>query len=194
MLVSHRDDLTVLGRDDKEVCEALDERGTLGPGGPGAILCQREDRDGLTCGGEHVDALVAVLKRQVDAGMPGNTAAPGEVQPDCPFRVTGAWRAVRAVRDAVRAAATVTPVVRQAMPLIIWRSLLRARTAILTVRLGLLPPAQLREVQRMELFKKALLDTLRPGLEPLGKIRFGCHYAPTGFPPRTRSVSSPTGP
>ena len=48
MLVSHRDDLTVLGRDDEQVRDALDERGTLGHCGRWSVIGEREDRDRLT--------------------------------------------------------------------------------------------------------------------------------------------------
>ena len=187
MLVSHRDDLTVFSRDSVKLGDSLDERSALGPGGPGAILCQRKNRDGLSHGGEYVYPLVAVLKRQVDEGVPRDAATTGQIQPNCPFRITGAWRAVRAVRDAVRAAAAVAAVVREAVPRIIWRSLLRAGPAVLVVSLRLLPPAELREVQGVKLLEEALLHPARPGLEPFGKVRFGCH----GSLPATVPVASP---
>jgi hypothetical protein len=94
VLVSHRNDLTVVGPDLVKAGDALDEWSALGPGGPGAVLCQREDRDGFTSGSKHVDPLVAILKRQVDPRVPGNTSPTGEVEPDRPLGITRTWRAL----------------------------------------------------------------------------------------------------
>ena len=199
MLISHRDDLTILGRDHEQVRNALDERSTLGHSRPGAILCQREDRDGLTGRRERVYPLVAVLKRQVDLGMPGDAAPSGEVQPDRPVGVAGTRRAVRAVRYPVRASAPVAPVVGVAVPRMIRRQLLGPRPAVFLVGLRLLPPPELREVQRLIFLYEPPLHFWRPLAEALGEVG-GVHGSlpgsgqVAGFPSRTRSASSPCGP
>jgi hypothetical protein len=170
VLVSHRDDLTVVGPDLVEAGGALGERSALGPGGPGAILCQREDRDGFASGGEYVDPLVAVLKGQVDPRVPGDTSPACEVEPDRPFGVTRARGAFGAVRDAVGAAAAVAPVVRQDVARMIRRKLLAPRPAVFLVGLRLLPPAEAREVQGVVFLEEPLLDLGGPVLEALGEV------------------------
>jgi len=177
MLVSHRDDLTIFGRDDEEIRDALDERSALGPGGPGAILCQRKHRNRLAPGGEHVDPLVAVLDRQVDQRMPGNAAATGQIEPNRPIGITWTWRAFGAVRDSVLAAAPVAPVIREAVPRVVRRSLLGPRPGVFLVGFRPFPPAQLREVQGMELFDEPLLHLAGPGVEPFGEVS-GVHGCP----------------
>jgi hypothetical protein len=170
VLVSHRDDLTVLGRDDVKLSDALDERGTLGRGGFRAIIRQRKHGNRLARRGEDVDPLVTILERQVDHRVPGNAAATCEVEPDHPVGVAGAWRALGAVRDAMGAPAAVAPVIGEAMPRVIWRSLLRTRTRIICIRLGLLPPAETGEVQGIQFLKELPLYLGRPGLEPFGEV------------------------
>ena len=177
MLVSHRDYLAVAGRDLVEAGDALDERSALGPGGPGAILCQRKHRNRLAPGGEHVDPLVAVLERQVNQGMPGNASPTGQIEPNRPIGITWTWRTFGAVRDAVLAAATVAAVVREAMPRVVGRSLLGPRPGVFLVGLRPLPPAELRKVQRMKLFDEPLLHLAGPGVEPFGEVS-GVHGCP----------------
>lgn len=154
MLVSHRDDLTVAGPDLVEAGDALEERSPPGHGRPGAFAGQREDRNRLTRRGEHVYPLVTVLKRQVDARMPGNATPRRKTKPGRPGGVARAWRALQAVRDAVRASAAVAPVVREAVARVIWRELFRAGPAVFLVALRLLPPPEPREVQGMPLFEE----------------------------------------
>jgi len=187
VLVSHRDYLAVAGRDLVEAGDALDERSALGPGGPGAILCQRKHRNRLAPGGEHVDPLVAVLERQVNQGMPGNASPTGQIEPDRPVGVPRARRAFGAVRDAVLAAAPVAPVVREAVPRVIRGALLRARAGVFLVGFRLLPPPELREVQGVELFDEPLLHLAGPRVEPVGEVSGVHDYPPPGVRPRRRS-------
>ena len=143
--------------------------------------------------GGAADADVDVGLRQGHLDRPGRSSprfsgpTTGQIEPNRPFGITRTWRAFRAVRDAVRAAAAVAAIVRKAMPRIIRRSLLRAGPAVLVVRLRLFPPAELREVQGVELLEETLLHPARPGLESFGEVRFGCH----GSLPATVPVASP---
>jgi len=170
VLVSHRDDLAVLGGDHVQLSEALDERSALGPGGPGAVLCQRKDRDRLPGGCEHVYPLVAILKRQVDQRVPGNATPAGQVKPDRPVWIAPAWRALGAVGYPVGAAAPVAPVVGLAVARVIRGQLLTARPAAFLVRFGFLPPAEAREVQGAEFLEEPGLHLGRPLVEAFGEV------------------------
>lgn len=178
MLIGHRNDPPVVSRDHVKLSDALDERRTIRRGRLRAILSERQDRDRLALGRQDINALVAVLKRQVNEGVPGDASPAGEVQPDGPVGVTGARRADGTVRDAVGAAAPVAPVVRFGVPGMIRRKLLRARPAAFLVALRLLPPAELREVQVVEFFQVLGLDLAWPGLKSLGEVRFA--HTPPG--------------
>jgi len=120
---------------------------------------------------------VAVLKRQVDPRVPGNAPSTGQIEPDRPIGITRARRAFGAVRDAVLAAAPVAPVIREAVPRVVRRSLLGPRPGVFLVGLRPFPPAQLREVQGMELFDEPLLHLTGPGVEPVGEVS-GVHGCP----------------
>jgi hypothetical protein len=170
VLVSHRDYLTVVGPDLVEAGDALDERSALGHGGPGAFVGERQDRDRRGRRGEDIDPLMPVLKGQVDQRVPGDAAPAGQIEPDRPVGVTRARRAFGAVRDAVGASAAVAPVVRQDVTRMIGRVLLRARPAVFLVGLRLLPPAETREVQGLELFEEPLLHLRGPLLVAFGEV------------------------
>jgi hypothetical protein len=71
VLVSHRDDLAVISGDLVQVGHALDERCPVRRRGLRAVIGEREHRDGLALGREHVYPLVTILKRQVDERVPG---------------------------------------------------------------------------------------------------------------------------
>ena len=188
MLVSHRNYLTVFGRDLVKVSNPLEERGTLRRGRRGPVIGEREHRDGLARRGEHVDPLVAVLKRQVDHRVASDTSPPGEVEPDHPIRVAGTRRAFRAVRDAVGASAAVTPVVRQDVTGVIRGVLLGPRPAVFLVGFRLLPPAELREVQGVIFLHEPPLDLGGPLLETLGEIGGVHRNLPVRWPGRAISL------
>lgn len=61
MLISHRDDLSVISRDRVEIGDALEERRTLCRGRPRTVVGERQDRDRPALGRENIDALVAVF-------------------------------------------------------------------------------------------------------------------------------------
>ena len=178
MLIGHRDDLAVVGGDLVQVRGALEERGTLRRGQPRAVLGQRQDDDRLPGHGESVDALVTPLERQPYPRVPGNAASCRKHQPDRPLWVTGARGAFGAAGDLVDAPAPVAPHVRLAVTRVIRGQLLGARPGVFLVGFGLVPPAELREIQGVVFGQPPGLDLTGPVFVTLGEVDLRGHATP----------------
>ena len=181
MLVSHRDDLTVICGDFVQVSDTLEERRTVRHDGPRAVFGEREHRDRPSCCGEHVDALVAAFEWQPDQGVPGNATAPGHLEPNRPVWVAIARRAFGAVRDLVNTPAPVPAPVRFPVLRMIRGQLFRPGTRVLVVALWFLPPAELREVQGVDLSQPCRLDFLRPAREIVWEVKSLSGHTPPGL-------------
>jgi hypothetical protein len=129
MLVSDGDNLPVICPDLIEICNALEERRTICHEQRGTAFSKRENGDRLTLTGENVNPFMAVLKRQVNPGMPGNTSSSCETDPFRPLTVT-----------AVAPAGIDFPRLRMGpgkmMPRVVWRELLVSRLPFPGARLA----------------------------------------------------------